>query len=348
MSRPPRSAAAWAHPSVRDTVIEYLTDHDRERQRFLSTATAGGVLLALSTLPETGGPPGRLLRTPADWQALGTAVSAIAGSGDSAAQEALLRGTGAALDACTAGSRAAAGAEGLARVLLRALSRTWQARPPAGLTPGLLESFYDLAVRVRYLVAGPDVSPAWRQAGDRLRTALRGEVTAPALAAAAHWARLASVVRSNQPHFARIYGAGIGEQAGQVQSWLSQWAATLEAAGEGNQPAAGPGPAPPGPDGERRHLVSAAILVLAELGGLTSGAAARAADRLGARLGAWVRADGGAAAVQLAARTAGGGGRPPGPASGPAGDVPASDVPAAGAHRPGRDPFDIAAFFADL
>jgi hypothetical protein len=269
------SALAWVHPSVRDTVIEYLTEHDSERQRFLRSATSEGVLLALRTRERgTRSPPLRLLRSPADWAVLGDAVRAIAASGDLADQESLLRGVGEALDGCSNDARAGADAAGLGRTLIDSLCQNWQGAS-AGLTASLLEAFYDLSVRTRYLVPEPDVSLAWRRASANLRSALRQPATDSALGAVSQWIRLVRVLQLNQPRFIRIQRKDVDEYTGRIVSWLQRSDGLPQAdrgspAGTGHRARPHLVPRPGEDDAAQRRRIDAAVSLLEEMAAVRS------------------------------------------------------------------------------
>lgn len=72
----------WAHPSVRDTAIEYLASAPHERRTFLMRASADGLLLAISV---SGGREGErqrpLLKTDEDWDAFQRRLVEITESG---------------------------------------------------------------------------------------------------------------------------------------------------------------------------------------------------------------------------------------------------------------------------
>jgi hypothetical protein len=62
----------WVHPSWRDLVIEELAGDAAERRRFLSRCGVDGAAVALASSGGTGGERERpLLRSDADWDALG-------------------------------------------------------------------------------------------------------------------------------------------------------------------------------------------------------------------------------------------------------------------------------------
>jgi hypothetical protein len=272
-----QEALAWVHPSVHDTVIEYLTEHDSLRQRFLRSATLGGVLLALRTRERgAASMPWRLLRTPADWAALEEAVRSVAAAGDLSDHQLLLRGVNEALDGCSDDARVRADVTSVAHTLLDGLAQNWRGEP-AGLTASLLEAFYGLSIRTRHLVAEPDVSLAWRQASASLGSALREPVTETALGVVWQWVRLVRVLQRNQPRFLMIQRTAVDECTGRIVSWLQQ--------ADGLAPGDPDGPARAGhldrarllprPGREaagRRRRIDAAARVLEEVAGLSSGA----------------------------------------------------------------------------
>ena len=68
----------WVHPSWRDLVIEQLAQDDAERRRFLAHCGVDGAALALSWAGGAGGERERpLLRSDADWDALGDGLYSL-------------------------------------------------------------------------------------------------------------------------------------------------------------------------------------------------------------------------------------------------------------------------------
>jgi acetolactate synthase small subunit len=219
----------WIHPSVRDTVIEYLMDHDFDRQRFLATARASGAVIALSTAGGSQGTLQRpLLRNDADWDALAETVLRIASSSDIVEQYVLLQGVGEALRASKDDEEVATLIRSLTVELLSGLRSSWDIRTEA-ITLGALRLFYDLSIRVGCLVPSPNLSPTWRQLVDNLESALNDRVQYFSLDNASSWIRLVKILRENEPRFLRIEitDTGMDGRVRGVINWIKDWCDTL-------------------------------------------------------------------------------------------------------------------------
>jgi hypothetical protein len=196
----------WVHPSVRDTVIEYLMDHDGDRDRFLRTASASGALLALST---AGGATGArirpLLLTPEDWVSLSERIKVIGEDCDDVAQLVLLQGLREALIASSGDDQDTKSKLGsLTHQFLDALYRSWNAnsRP---LMLGTLELFYEMSERVSVLIPSPDLRPTWERLHGLVGSAIADEIRRPELCDwVRQWAELVEVIRINEPRFLRM------------------------------------------------------------------------------------------------------------------------------------------------
>jgi hypothetical protein len=214
----------WVHPSVRDTVIEYLMDHDFDRQRFLATANASGAVMALST---AGGAQGTLqrplLRDIGDWDALSETVRRIGSGGDIAEQYVLLQGVGEALRASDDGE-----VDALIRNLtigfLARLRSSWDIRTEA-IIIGAMRLFYDSSIRVGYLVPSPNLSPTWQHLVDDLESALKGGVQYFNLDKVGRWINMIKILRENEPRFLRIEMTEM-ELESRIQKifhWIKDW-----------------------------------------------------------------------------------------------------------------------------
>jgi hypothetical protein len=219
----------WVHPSVRDTVIEYLMDHDLERLRFLRTARARGVLTALST---AGGATGTLtrplLRSQEDWQALDGTVSRIVSQSDIGEHYVLLQGLKESLRASDPLEGAAISVRKLVVTLLTALTTNWSKRTKA-IDISALGLFYELSVRVDELIPSPDLSPTWRNATATLEDALADELAYDAIVVVARWVRLVKLLVRNEPRFVLIREGvgGVAARAERIISWIQAWTGAL-------------------------------------------------------------------------------------------------------------------------
>ncbi len=195
----------WVHPSVRDTVIDYLADHDADRAQFLSTASASGVLLALST---AGGAKGSrvvpLLRTETDSAALEDTVLRHAHSGHLAAQEVLLRGFHEALLASEhLEDEDVRRIRRTAEKFLFALYEDWRAAAPI-LPVTALRLYYELSVALRCMVPSPPLMASWRDSADRLDQLTQGELREIDLDVVERFAALVELLQLNEPRFLRM------------------------------------------------------------------------------------------------------------------------------------------------
>jgi hypothetical protein len=145
-------AADWVHPSVRDTIIEYLMTHDSYRERFLATAQASGAVMALST---AGGARGNLdrplLRNIEDWNALNGTVKRIGSSGNFREQFVMLQGIQEAIRTSKSERDEYDLIRTLAIAILHAIHASWGTQTK-GVTVRALRIFYELSVQVDFLV----------------------------------------------------------------------------------------------------------------------------------------------------------------------------------------------------
>jgi hypothetical protein len=215
----------WVHPSVRDTVIEYLMEHDAERQQFLRTANASGTLTALST---AGGAQGTLvrplLRSEADWSALQETVVRISSEVNLAEHQRLLRGLIEAARSAESNEEARFAVLGVATSLLEVLSQIWS-DVAGGLDPSSLNLFYELSVSVGALVPSPNLNATWTTAVAHVREALEESTDHATLEAADSWVRLVSVLRANEPRFLQIrsHYVDVAQLMPAIRDWVAHW-----------------------------------------------------------------------------------------------------------------------------
>jgi hypothetical protein len=154
----------WVHPSVRDTVIEYLIDHEAERSKFLTTTNTNGFLLALST---SGGSDGTrafpLVRSKDDWTVLQQTAVHLGATATISEQNALLRGTATALAWASTQRRPDLDSmRTLGVALLTSLTNAWS-QEAANITQANLRQFYDLTVELKKLLPSPPLDGTWRR-----------------------------------------------------------------------------------------------------------------------------------------------------------------------------------------
>lgn len=216
------SSVDWVHPSVRDTVIEYLMDHDAYRQRFLATARASGAVIALSTAGGALGTRQRpLLRSTADWDALDETIRRIGSSTDIREQHILLQGVGEALRASKGDEVVSNLTRNLTIGLLSALRISWDSMTTA-VTIEALALYYDFSVKVGYPIASPNLSPTWRDTIAKLESALNDEISHRGLDNVSRWLRMVKLLRDNEPRFLRIEmtEAEIEDRIQNIFSWI--------------------------------------------------------------------------------------------------------------------------------
>jgi hypothetical protein len=220
----------WVHPSVRDTVVEYLMEHDSSRQQFLRSANAAGALTALST---AGGAYGTLVRpllkVPGDWNALNEAISKIAYGSDTDEHRRLLQGIIEAARVAAADQDAFAEIRNLAVGLLLALQTNWSRRSE-GVSPTLLRLFYELSIRVSELVPSPALTSSWATAVAAAEAAIELEIGFEAIDEVRRWLSMVRVVKQNEPRFLLMR-----EQRNEVEvlltsivAWARNWSDGLE------------------------------------------------------------------------------------------------------------------------
>jgi hypothetical protein len=194
----------WVHPSVRDSVIEHLIEHDLERFRFLSTATYPAMLLALSI---AGGPEGTLqlplIRSDTDWGAANQRAAQLIETGDDEQRVAILEGLLAILSSEGGNPTSTAEVRAIAETTLNLLLRAWQ-HPDLALPVRMLDAYYRLSIRAGVLVPAPDLRPTWTHMTDaaaRTVADVRGELTS-----FDEWLNLVSLLRWAEPRFLAIVG----------------------------------------------------------------------------------------------------------------------------------------------
>jgi hypothetical protein len=229
-------AADWVHPSVRDTIIEYLRTHDSYRERFLATAQASGAVMALST---AGGAHGNLdrplLRNLEDWNALKDTIKRIGSSSDFREQYVLIQGVEEAVRSSKSEKDAYDLIRTLAIELLSAVRDSWGS-PTKGVTVRALRLFYSLSVQIDYLVPSPNLHPIWREVATSVELALSGNVGSSGLDRANQWIAIVKLLRENEPRFllmrineaAESKTAGIDQTLRRVLEWVREWSEGLE------------------------------------------------------------------------------------------------------------------------
>lgn len=196
----------WIHPSVRDVVIEYLMNHDVERQRFLKTADSPGLVLALSS---AGGREGErslpFLRNDRDWDVLQQRYRELACELGSDEQLALMRGLLSPLlqpgntirDADQRRIRT------IAAQALEEIRSSWDARSDP-LRVRTLEAYYELSVSARIYVQSPQLARSWDSVIDTLRQAVSSGRVWSNVSAPKRLLDMVDVLAKNEPRFLRV------------------------------------------------------------------------------------------------------------------------------------------------
>lgn len=220
------TAINWVHPSVRDLVIDHLSQHDAARARFLETAGVAGMLLAMST---AGGATGErrypLLSTPNDSETLRRRLLTLAEQEEQHGQLALLRGLTAALSEEATGDPTMFGNLcKLAETALHAI-RTSLDRKTIVIDAAFLGAYYTTSTAARVLAASPDLRHSWQSTRRRARAAvISSSMAGGALAPVRDWLELAVVLHDNEPRFLRIVGFpyAVTPLLDKLQSWLER------------------------------------------------------------------------------------------------------------------------------
>lgn len=194
----------WIHPSVRDTVIEYLMDHEVERGAFIKSATANGLAMSMSS---AGGAQGArvfpLLRTGGDWALLREALARIGRTLDPAPVSTLATTLREALDAPGISEGQLHDLHESVVVFLRAVIIGSEDQDKA-LTLEALTRFYGLSDAVGVFVPSPSLDGLWRDALKALDNAISQDLDSEALARAMAFPRLMGVLEHNEPRYVRI------------------------------------------------------------------------------------------------------------------------------------------------
>lgn len=194
----------WIHPSVRDTVIEYLMDHESDRGAFLKSASVSGLSMSMSLAGGAqGGRVFPLLRTGGDWALL---------------REALVRhGSGLtphAVVTLATTLREALNADGISHeqrqdlhesvvVFLRAVVAGSDNHAKKPTSEGL-RAFYDLSYAVGVFVPSPTLDGLWQDTVTSLNTAISQDLDVTALGVAARFPNLVGLLEISEPRFVRI------------------------------------------------------------------------------------------------------------------------------------------------
>lgn len=214
------SVMDWVHPSVRDTVIEYLVDHVAERSAFLKTTNTNGYLLALST---AGGSDGirafPLVRSEDDWTVLQELAVRLGDTAKVPEQNALLRATAAALAwATTQRPFDLEYMQTVAVALLRSLTHSWS-QGAGGTTQANLRQFYDLTVELKKLLPSPSLDGTWRRARSLVDAVIQSQQLSDVDAESIReMVLLVSLLEENEPRFLRMldYETEVGGPIGDV------------------------------------------------------------------------------------------------------------------------------------
>lgn len=218
------TAINWVHPSVRDLVIEHLSQHDAARVRFLETAGVAGMLLAVST---AGGATGErrypLLSNPNDSELLRRRVVILVAQEERHGQLALLRGLMAALIEEAAGDPTMFA--NLRKVAESALSaiRTSLDLNAVRIDAAFLGAYYTVSTAARVLAPSPDLRHSWVSALRGARAAIAtSSMAGDALTPVGDWLDLAVLLHDNEPRFLRIirFPGAVTPLLGKLQSWL--------------------------------------------------------------------------------------------------------------------------------
>jgi hypothetical protein len=195
----------WAHPSVRDLVIDHLMMHDADRLAFLARAELNGIMLALST---KGGAEGErlfpLLRTDADWAAVAERAADLAATGDIRSRRGLLSALHAAVTATTPPpGEFVENVRNLIRVVLDALRTRWDAASEA-ITIAELNLFYTTSLVTEPLESSPNLVATWDYftQGAREVTSVDDARVAPTLPLES-WLQLCALLARNEPRWLR-------------------------------------------------------------------------------------------------------------------------------------------------
>lgn len=193
----------WSHPSVRDTVIGYLIDHESERHRFLSSTGVSGAILALST---AGGAEGKrqlpLLQTDTDWSILVRSCTRLAKQGTGNAG--LFQAVSIAAEVSSKDERKNSYVQALARRVLSAARDGWDSAECIIPSPHL-RAFYSACLTVGIWEPSPNLAATWDDARDQVRSRLEERwLSENDLEALEESYLLLRLIEDSEPRFVRI------------------------------------------------------------------------------------------------------------------------------------------------
>jgi len=199
---------AWAHPSVRDLVIEHLMSHEAERSDFLLKASVEGIVLALSTRGGGGGQRAfPFLVTESDWESAQKRLRELCEDEPEEPVQTLLSTVSAALtvarrDTLTIAERLAE----VGREVLDVLCRRWN-RQGAPTSLAALRLYIDISERINPLPCLPDLRGLWEASTGRLGSRLKEDEEAylryATLDELGSWLALASAIAASEPRLLR-------------------------------------------------------------------------------------------------------------------------------------------------
>jgi hypothetical protein len=197
------ASISWTHPSWRDLVIDYLSETQEERVRFLETCRLDGFELALST---AGGAAGErthpLLVNDADWRALDIRFAELARSLAPEDIAGLIVDIHVALPDWEARQqestlhRWAASVLETARYLWREIAIPIKD----------IESYCDLSVELKPLAPLPDLATSWETTVRRVRQVLKNRIWEPHLGTFRSWLDLIELLQKNEPRLLEQVG----------------------------------------------------------------------------------------------------------------------------------------------
>lgn len=190
------ASVSWTHPSWRDLVIDYLSETQDERLRFLETCRLDGFELALST---AGGAAGDrthpLLISDLDWRSLDDRFASLVASLAPDQIAGLIVDIHVALPDWE-DKQQESFVHRWAVTILETARDKWR---DTAIPIKDLESYCDLSVELKPLPPLPDLSITWETAVRHVRRVLKDRVWEPHLGTFRHWLDLIELIKKNEP-----------------------------------------------------------------------------------------------------------------------------------------------------
>lgn len=215
----------WAHPSVRDLVIDALVQDRDERKRFLAHAGVNGLVLALSSAGGISGERERpLLVDSTDWSDFTHRVQSFLASARASEYQALLAALAASASRLGPSSTPPE-VELLMRSALDAATHRWseEGKP---LSVALVRYFFEISLPLDPPPQGPALHPTWKEHWDRFRALASGDISTDELERAGDFLLLVQVLKRYDPRtieregFPSLYKAAIKDVADAVSTWV--------------------------------------------------------------------------------------------------------------------------------